>query len=384
MKQLIYLDNAATTFPKPETVYEAMDEANRNYAVNAGRGAYRIAQFASQIVADTKKALRKLVGANNNVPVVFCPSITIALNQIINGLNLRENSYIYYSPYEHNAVARALHLLEKRKRIHLRELPIDNSTGEILVEHLPYLFGKEIPAAVFCTHVSNVTGYILPVDEVFKESKRHGSVNILDTAQSLGLVEYDVRVNQGADIIAFAGHKSLYGPFGIGGFINLTHIPLEEYIVGGTGSDSLNLDMPQGEEAKYESASNNIVAIAGLKAALETINVKEIYDHEKELTEYLVKELTKLSNVKLYIPADSKKHIGIVSFTVEGYKAEDIGMILDEDFDIAVRTGYHCAPHIHAYLNDFASLGTVRIGIGRYNCHEDIDRLIEALVELEN
>ena len=355
MKQLIYLDNAATTFPKPETVYKTMDEANRNYAVNAGRGAYRMAQFASQIVADTKKALRNLVGANSNVPVVFCPSITIALNQVANGLELRENSYVYYSPYEHNAVARTLHLLEKRKNICLRELPIDDTTGEILVDRLPYLFSKENPAAVFCTHISNVTGYILPVNEIFSESKRYGSINVLDTAQSLGLVECDVRVNKGTDIIAFSGHKSLYGPFGIGGFINVSHVPLTEYIVGGTGSDSLNLDMPQGEESKFESASNNIVAIAGLKAALEVLNVKEIYEHEKELTEYLITELSKLDNVTIYAPHNKSKHIGIVSFTVEGYKSEDIGMILDEDYDIAVRTGYHCAPHIHKHLKDNGS-----------------------------
>ena len=145
MDNMIYLDNAATTFPKPEAVYKYMDEVNRNYAVNAGRGAYRKAQFASGIIADTKIALRKLIGADSTIPVVFSASITIALNQIINGISMPENSVIYYSPYEHNAVARTLNYLSKRKKVFLRELQMDDETGEIEIEKLPYIFSKEPP-----------------------------------------------------------------------------------------------------------------------------------------------------------------------------------------------------------------------------------------------
>ena len=382
MKQFIYLDNAATTFPKPEAVYAAMDEVNRKCAVNAGRGAYSVAQYASGIITDTKKALRKLICADNNLPVVFCPSVTIALNQIINGLELRENSYVYYSPYEHNAVARTLNYLAKDKNINLRELPMNDATEEIEVAKLPYIFSKENPAAVFCTHISNVTGYILPVEEIFAESKKYGSINVLDSAQSLGLLEYDVRKDMGADIIAFAGHKSLYGPFGIGGFFNLSHVPLKEFIVGGTGSDSLNLDMPQGSESKYESSSNNIIAIAGLKAALESLNVQEVYAHEKQLTDYLVERLADIPEVKMFVPENKEKHIGIVSLVVEGYKSDDIGLILDEDYGIAVRTGYHCAPFIHAHLKDEGYLGTVRIGLSKFNTKDDVEKLMIALNSL--
>ncbi len=382
MEQYIYLDNAATTFPKPEAVYTAMDNANRNYAVNAGRGAYAKAQCANEIIVKTKKALRKLIGADSNVPVVLCPSITVALNQIINGLEFTENSFVYYSPYEHNAVARTLNYLAKQNRIHLRELPIDESTGEIQTNKLPYIFSKENPAAVFCTHVSNVTGYILPVDEIFAESKKFSCVNVLDTAQSLGLVEYDIRQNKGVDILAFAGHKSLYGPFGIGGFINISNVPLKEFIVGGTGSDSLNLEMPKDDEAKYECASSNIVSISGLLAALEVLDVPGIYEHEKDVTYYLVDRLRELKNIKLFVPSNKERHIGIVSFAVDGYKSEDVGMILDEDFNIAVRTGYHCAPFIHSHLNDAKYLGTVRVGISQFTKREDIDALVDALVDL--
>lgn len=382
MEQFIYLDNAATTFPKPEAVYAAMDEVNRKCAVNAGRGAYSMAQYASSIIADTKNALRNLICADNNVPVVFCPSVTIALNQIINGLELRENSYVYYSPYEHNAVARTLNYLAKDKNIYLRELPMNDATGEIEVAKLPYIFSKENPAAVFCTHISNVTGYILPVEEIFAESKKYGSINVLDSAQSLGLLEYDVRNGMGVDIIAFAGHKSLYGPFGIGGFINLSRVSLKEVIVGGTGSDSLNLDMPQGNETKYESSSSNIVAIAGLKASLETLKVQDVYVHEKKLTDYLVERLSEIPEAKIFVPENREKHIGIVSFAVDGYKSEDVGMILDEDYGIAVRTGYHCAPFIHVHLKDEGYLGTVRIGLSQFSTKDDIDKLMIALNSL--
>ena len=382
MEQHTYLDNAATTFPKPESVYIAMDNANRNYAVNAGRGAYAKAQYANEIIVKTKKALRKLIGADSNVPVIFCPSITVALNQIINGLELAENSFVYYSPYEHNAVARTLNYLTKQKNIQLRELPIDDSTGEIEINKLPYIFSKENPSAVFCTHVSNVTGYVLPVDEIFFESKKYNSINVLDTAQSLGLVEYNIRRNKCADILAFAGHKSLYGPMGIGGFINISHVPLKEFIVGGTGSDSLNLEMPNDDEAKYECASSNVVAISGLLAALEVLNIKQIYEHEKDLTDYLVERLKDFKNVKLFVPSDKERHIGIVSFAVDGYKSEDVGMILDEDFNIAVRTGYHCAPFIHSHLNDAKYSGTVRVGVSQFTKHTDIDALVEALADL--
>lgn len=280
-------------------------------------------------------------------------------------------------------MARTLYYLAKRKNIHLREIPMDDATGEIEIDKLPYIFCKEAPAAVFCTHISNVTGYILPVDEIFRESKRYGSVNVLDMAQSLGLIEYDVRKNKGTDIIAFAGHKSLYGPFGVGGFINAAHIPLNDFIVGGTGSDSLNLEMPKGNEARYESASSNVVAIAGLKAALDVLDVKKIYEHEKMLTEYLLEKLLTMPHIKVFSPNDKDRHVGIISFVVDGYKSDDVGMILDEDYDIAVRTGYHCAPHIHSHLKDEKFLGTVRVGLSQFTSKEELDRLIDALKELE-
>lgn len=379
---MIYLDNAATTFPKPEAVYEAMDQIARECGVNAGRGAYALARRASTIIEETKSKLRMLIHAQGNAPVVFAPSITVALNQIINGYGWKTGDVVYLSPHEHNAVARTLHYAAEAHQLTLRRLPMVDETGEIDLEKMSYQFSKEPPTAIFCVHVSNVTGYILPVKEIFAEGKKYGSFNVLDTAQSLGLVEVDVRENPAMDVVAFAGHKCLYGPFGIGGFINVSHTPFQEYLVGGTGSNSLSLDMPDGEETKYESASCNIVAVGGLHAALDVLDREACFAHEKELTDRLVEGLSAIDGVKLYIPSDREHHIGIVSFTLENMKSDDVGMILDEDYQIAVRTGYHCAPFIHEHLKDEKYLGTVRVSVGRFNTKEDVARLCEAVEEI--
>lgn len=377
---MVYLDNAATTFPKPECVYAAMDKMNREGAVNAGRGAYKLAQEASKLIVDTKQLIRQLVHLDVSAAVVFSPSVTIAMNQIVNGLELRDKAVIYVSPYEHNAVARTVYELAKRKNLLVKELPLTESY-EIDIEKMKYEFSKDKPEAIFCTHVSNVTGYILPVNEIFFEAKKHGSINILDSAQSMGLVEIRADLMD-VDLIAFAGHKTLYGPFGIGGFINVSGVPLNVVISGGTGSDSLNLNMPLGNESRYEPSSTNIVAVAGLNTALMCLNQPNLYLHEKELTRYLVERLSRIRNVKMYLPDNMDNHIGIVSLTVEGINSEDIGTILNEDYDIAVRTGYHCAPYIHKYLKDEGFLGTVRVGIGQFTKEEEIDSFVEALEEI--
>lgn len=380
---MIYLDNAATTFPKPESVYKAMDNVNRTGAVNAGRGSYKLAKEASKLIQETKQMIRELIHVDISASVVFSPSVTVAMNQIINGLNMREGAVVYLSPYEHNAVARTVYHLSKTKKIKVKEVPIDEDSLKIDLEKLKYEFTKDKPDAIFCTHISNVTGYVLPVEEIFKEAKRYNCITIMDSAQSLGLIE--ILANQmNVDIIAFAGHKTLYGPFGIGGFVNVTGVPLEVFITGGTGSDSLNLHMPDSSEGKFEAASSNIVSIAGLNVALKDLNQNEILKHEKELTKYLIDRLQEVKEVEICANYGFDQQVGIVSIISKKMNSEDIGTILDEDFDIAVRTGYHCAPLIHKYLKDEKYLGTIRIGLSQFNSTKDIDELIDALKELED
>lgn len=375
---MIYLDNAATTYPKPENVYKQMDLVNRNLCFNAGRGSYKKAREATELIDTTKKQLLSLVNSPSS-SVAFTPSLTIALNEIIKGIDLRDGANVYVSPYEHNAVARVCNLLPES--ITVTQLPVCDDTLEIDIEKTKYIFSKHRPSLVCCTHVSNVTGYILPVQEIFSLAKDYDATTVLDTAQSLGLVPVDQQQFL-SDFIAFAGHKTLYGPFGIGGMIISPKAPkLNVVVAGGTGSSSLNLNMPENVPARYESSSSNIVAIAGLKAALEELNQAKNYLRERELTLLLKEKLTSIPGIKLYCPPESS-HIGVVSFNVEGFSADDVGMILDQDFDIAVRTGNHCAPYIHKLLSDDSYVGTVRVSVSAFNKEEDINALVDALNDI--
>lgn len=376
---MIYLDNAATTYPKSESVYQALDEANRNYAFNAGRGSYAKARIATEIIDTTKKQIKGLVNAAVNSSVIFTPSITIALNQILQGIDFCKGDNIYYSPYEHNAVARTLHLIKSRMDVNLLEMPINESTLEIDVEKLKYEFSVNPPRCVCCTHISNVTGYVLPVTEIFECASHYNAITVLDTAQSLGVEKIDM-VKMNVSFLAFTGHKSLYGPLGIGGFVDAGKIKINQIMAGGTGSNSLILDMPSESPERYEFASANIVAITGLSQAIKEIDVNKLIEEEK-LVKRLIDGLSQIEDIDLYVPI-SGKHRNIVSFNLKNYKSGDLGIILDNDFEIAVRTGYHCAPFIHRWLKDEKYLGTVRVGIGKFNTKEDIDALLEAIREI--
>lgn len=376
---MVYLDNAATTYPKSESVYRALDDANRNLAFNAGRGSYAKARAATEMIDSTKQQIKALVNASMSSSVVFTPSITIAINQILQGIDLQRGDSVYYSPYEHNAVARTLQLIKNKVDINLLEMPIDEKTLKIDIEKLKYDFSINSPRCVCCTHISNVTGYVLPVAEIFECAKRYGAITVLDTAQSLGVEKIDM-LKENISFLAFTGHKSLYGPLGIGGFVESGKVKLNEIMAGGTGSNSLVLDMPSETPDKYEFASTNIVAVAGLNQALKEVDYKNI-TNEDRLVRRLIEGLSEIEDVILYVP-DSDLHKNIVSFNLKNYKSEDLGIILDDDFRIAVRTGYHCAPFIHKWLKDEKNVGTVRVGIGKFNTEEEIDALLEAVREI--
>lgn len=377
LEETIYLDNAATTFPKSESVYVAMDKANREYAVNAGRGSYYLAQKANKVIDETKKMLLELVSAPASAKVVFTPSVTIAMNIILCGIEWHKGDVVYVSPYEHNAVARTLQKIKNENQIEVKLIPL-NDNYEIDVLKMENLFIADKPRCVCCTGVSNVTGYVLPTKEIFRMAKQVNAITVLDSAQSLGLIEQDLK---DIDYLAFAGHKTLYGPFGIGGFIDNSNISLNTVVVGGTGSNSLVLDMPKESPGRYESSSPNIVAIAGLNAALQELDVRKNYEMEKKLTEFALVRLESIFNIKVYKSVNLDTQIGIISFNIKnsGLSADEVGKILDEEFGISVRTGYHCAPYIHEIIKDIEYSGTVRIGIGKYNTEEQIDALCEAL-----
>lgn len=381
---MIYLDNAATTFPKPEKVYDVVDKVQRTLAVNAGRGSYKAAREASNIINDARRRIAELVKIQDESRIVFTPSSTIAMNQILNGLNYSANTNVYISPFEHNAVVRPLYKLSKEYGFSINVLPFDSKTQELDVKSMKNSFVIKHPDIVVLNHVSNVTGVILPIDEIFAESKKYNAVNVLDASQSMGMLP--VGVSSDIDFIVFAGHKNLYSNFGVGGFVYNSNVELVPVITGGTGSDSLNHNMPDAMPVKYEAASHDVVAIASLNASLEwlkDIGIKSIYNHKKELTEYLIDRLSKNKSIKMYVPTDLNKHIAVVSITHKSYRPEELAEILDGDFDIAVRCGYHCAPYVHELIGTKEGNGTVRISLGYFNNRNDVDALIGALDELE-
>lgn len=381
---MIYLDNAATTFPKPEVVYEVMDDFLRNKCVNAGRGGYNLAKEATNIIDETRQLIGELAHLNSGDGVIFTPSATIAINQILNGLEWENIKNVFVTPFEHNAIMRTLHYLKKKYCFEITVLPFDNLTFELDYSKAKILFAEKKPELVTMSHVSNVTGYILPIEDIVNLSKDSNAITVVDCAQSLGIVDLDINKIK-CDFVVFAGHKSLYGPLGVAGYINNSNIKLKNYIVGGTGSDSTNLEMPEGTTGQYEAGSYNIYAIAGLNSALRWLKkegVCNIYEHKKELTKKLIEGLHDLDDIEIYIPESLESHIGVVSFNIPGFNSSDVAGILNDEFDIAVRSGHHCAPLIGEFLGGQAIEGTVRVSIGYFNVEDDINNLLESIKSL--
>ena len=383
MGDFIYLDNAATTFPKPESVYAVQDEINRNLAVNAGRGSYRASHRASEIISDCRRRMSKLAGCRED-HLIFAPSATIALNQIIMGLPWDRYKTVYVSPYEHNAVIRPLRRACDANGIDFIVLSAAPD-GSLDLSKIAIQFAKQKPDYVFMTHVSNVTGYMLPVKAVSELAHEYKAVVVIDCAQSMGLVDADL-ASIGADFSIFAGHKTLYGSFGIGGWAAKNTDMLKPVICGGTGSDSLNQHMPPTLPERFEAASPNIIAVAALNEALkwrEALGAGEAELRERFLTMRMLDGLSKNKSIQVYRTEDAGVHVGVVSFNHRAYMADELGMILDQDFNISVRAGYHCSPLVHELIGSIPKRGTVRASVGFYSTENDVDRLLIALKELD-
>ena len=378
---MIYLDNAATTFPKPACVWDAVDSFNRNAAVNAGRGAYASARAATDMIKGVRASIISMCDAREQASVVLTPSVTIALNQIIAGVGLKEGSVAYVSPYEYNAVLRPLELLRRRLGVRIEELPLAQDLS-IDLEETARRFALLKPDLVSVSAISNVTGYVLPAREVFLLARKYKAFTLLDAAQAMGLLKMRF-ASLCADAVAFAGHKTLYSPFGIAGFLLKNGRKLDEVLAGGNGKKSLSVEMPGTAPERYECGSMDTPAIAGLAASLEWLRTVDPWKRETELIDYLIPKLEGIQGLKLYTAPSRERQSGVISLNLEGFRANEVAAILDDKWDIAVRAGHHCAAKIHEHLNDKEHDGTVRVSVSVFTTEEELDVLVKALSSID-
>ena len=377
---MAYFDNAATTFPKPECVYEYMDKFYRESGGSAGRGQYALAQNSGSLIADTRARVKELLHCPAK-QVVFTPTATIALNIILQGIIKGGARNIYISPFEHNAVTRTLHAFEDR--IKILQLQVDEDLNYNL-EKIRYQFDAVKPDAVIVSHASNVIGLVSPVEDIFACAKKYDARTVVDMAQSAGLVDCNVGL-ESFDFAVFAGHKTLYGPTGISGFVMKPEIKLPTVIYGGTGFESANQDMPESIPERFEMGTLNIVGIAGLNAALKWIaeqTIEKIYQKEEENRKRLLDILSKYEFIKVVGCIEDRKYVGIVSCLIEGISSDSVGSIFNEQ-GISVRTGLQCAPLAHKFVNTFPA-GTVRFSVNYFTNDDDFEELRRALDYIED
>lgn len=377
---MIYLNNSATSYPKPESVIR---ELSRSLALLPG-GQFRSSGAGKDIFTDCRRNLGKLLSISDYERIMFTSGSTEALNWIISGLELKRSQFVI-TVTEHNSVLRVVYNLDNGeepvvigcdKYGFISPDKFDNDITKALQE------GRDLKACVV-NHCSNVTGAIQPVKELAKIAKKHGLLFFIDISQSAGCIPVDV---DGWDVdgIAFTGHKSLMGPQGTGGFYVKQDIQLKPLMYGGTGRDSSVIEYSEGKTYEYEVGTQNSCGIYGLNAGvLEVLNrgVSSIMKHEREQTDYIVSRLLQLENVTVY-RQQTGEYGPVVSFNINGFKPSDISYILQNVYEIITRAGLHCAPLIHKWIG--CDDGTIRVSPGIFTTIEEIDELIKAVTDIVN
>jgi cysteine desulfurase family protein len=379
----IYLDNAATSWPKPAIVYEAVDRYLRSNGAPAGRGAYGEAAEVERMVADARKRVASLLGEPDPKRIIFTANGTDSLNLAIHGL-LRAGDHVVTTVCEHNSVLRPLRELERHAGVAVTRVECGSNR---IVDPAAFAAAITRNTKLFVlTHVSNVTGAIQPVEEVGAIAKSHGIRFLVDAAQSIGHIPVLAK-QLNADLIAAPGHKGLLGPLGTG--ILYIAPGMEEHLratrQGGTGTTSESDLQPETLPEKYESGNHNVPGIIGLGAALQYLTERSLDDirrHEQQLTARLLDGFQSLKNVTIHGPRDALHQVGVVSITIDGYDPQEVATTLDAAYSIQVRSGFHCAPLMHASQGTNQQGGTVRFSIGAFNTIEQIDHAIQAVGEI--
>ena len=379
---MIYLDNSATTWPKPPAVKEAMVTFMEEVGANPGRSGHRLSIEAARVMYETREALATLFHANDPLRVVFTLNATESINLALKGL-LRPGDHVITSSMEHNSVMRPLRHLEGAGV----ELSVTGCSKEGMLD--PRDVEKSIKPntrMVVLTHGSNVTGTLLPIREVGATTRKHKLFFLVDSAQTAGACPIDME-RDGIDLLAFTGHKSLYGPQGTGGLVLGERIHEEEMIPlkqGGTGSRSEFEQQPDFLPDCFESGTPNGPGIAGLLAGLHFVlkeGIEKIREQEGRLIEQLIVGLRELPGVKTYGPEHRGQRIATLSFTIEGYTPSQISTRLERDFSILCRPGLHCAPAAHRTLGTFPD-GTIRFSLGAFNTEDEVNTVINAVSEI--
>jgi cysteine desulfurase/selenocysteine lyase len=379
---MIYLDNAATSWPKPPAVAEAMVHFLDHVGANPGRAGHRLAVEAARTVYGAREAVAELFGAPDPLRVVFGANVTEALNLALRGL-LRPGDHAITSSMEHNSVMRPLRALE-REGVSLTIVPC-SPEGVLDLAPIEAAILPETKMIVL-NHASNVVGTILPVAEVGQVARRHGLLTLVDVAQTAGALPIDVE-RDAIDLLAFTGHKSLYGPMGTGGLIIGERVDasrLEPIKRGGTGSRSEREEQPDFLPDACESGTPNAVGLAGLEAGIRWVlqqGVDEIRAREAMLTQQLIDGLRAIPNVTVYGTLDAACQTATVAFNVTGMEPSEVGLRLDDEHGVLCRVGLHCSPATHKTLGTFPA-GTVRFGLSAFNTAEDVDAAIEAVHQL--
>jgi len=378
---MIYLDNAATSFPKPKTVYQNVIKAMTKYGGNPGRGSHSMAIEGAKVIYETRELLAQLFNLDDPMKVIFTFNATDSLNLAIKGL-LKSGDHVIVTSMEHNSVLRPVKELEK--------IGVNNTIvsceidGKINISNIEKEI-KDNTKLIITTHVSNLTGTIFPIDEIGKMCRKHQITYLVDASQSAGVLDIDMQ-KFNIDFLAFPGHKGLLGPQGTGALLINSDIEMNQLKEGGTGSESSSLHQPNFYPDKFEAGTPNLPGIAGLNAGLKYIQnrgTKSILSHENELINLFINGLEANHKIAIYGPRSINDRCGVVSINILGIDSSEVAYLLDTKYNIAVRPGLHCAPLAHKTIGT-ESIGAVRFSVGPFNTKSDIIAAIKAINEISH
>jgi cysteine desulfurase family protein len=379
---VIYLDNAASSWPKPERVSQAMAAAVQDYAANPGRSGHALAVQAEQTIRKTRSAIARFIGVRDARNIIFYPNATLALNQALKGWRWQPGDEIISTSYEHNSVRRPLEYVRRQFGVRVHYVQPDHN-GQVDLDELISLI-TERTCLLAATHVSNLTGAILPIEQIGEVASTYDVPFLVDASQSVGVLPVDVN-KMHIDLLAFAGHKGLYGPQGTGVLYISPAVQLIPVVHGGTGSHSAEIDQPDVRPNRFEAGTPNAPGIAGLGAGLAFVQeteVSTIWEHEQALTKYALQKLSELPYISVYGPDADVKRAPVIAFNVHGIDPQEAAVILDQHYGIAVRSGLHCSPLAHQSVSTGEN-GAIRISFGYFNHKDHIDQLLTALEEIK-